>query len=183
MSSRAEEEEEEEERQGEQARHRFYYSPCSLFEHAIKAFLKCLGLHDNHHDYHSGRSAVTDDQNHHHPHPHPHTEREMKFTEEAVIVMASARSATRVPTSIARARPKNHNKPPLSSGKGEGADPTRDVPVQNEADSNCLVVAATSEIDDKLSDNNPKVPPGFSFSGIHQENNTAELQLPLPHVK
>lgn len=82
MSSRAEEEE----RQGEQARHRFYYSPCSLFEHAIKAFLKCLGLHDDHHDYHSGGSAVTDDQNHHHPHPHPHphpdphTEREMKFT-------------------------------------------------------------------------------------------------------
>ncbi|KAM2774409.1 hypothetical protein COP1_019304 [Malus domestica] len=100
----------------------------------------------------------------------------MKFTEEAVIVMASARSATRVPTSIARARPKNHNKPPLSS------DTIRDVPVQNEADSNCLVVAATSEIDDKLSDNNPKVPPGFSFSGIHQENNTAELQLPLPHA-
>ncbi|XP_048438074.1 elicitor peptide 6-like isoform X2 [Pyrus x bretschneideri] len=126
MSSQAEEEEEEEEeRQGEQARHRFYYSPCSLFEHAIKAFLKCLGLHDDHHDYHSGGSAVTDDQNHHHhphPHPHPHrdphTEREMKFTEEAVIVMAAARSATRVPTSIARARPKNHNKPPLSSGKG-----------------------------------------------------------------
>lgn len=79
MSLRAEEEEE---RQGEQARHRFYYSPCFLFEHAIKAFLKCLGLHDDHHDYHSGGSAVTDDQNHHHPHPHPdpHTEREMKFT-------------------------------------------------------------------------------------------------------
>lgn len=49
----------------------------------------------------------------------------------------------------------------------------------NEADSNGLVVPAADKNGDKLSDNEPKVPPGFSFSGNHQENKSAELQLPL----
>ncbi|TQE10114.1 hypothetical protein C1H46_004284 [Malus baccata] len=69
------------------------------------------------------------------------------------------------------------------NGEAEGEPSTCDVPVQNEVDSNGLVVAVAGEIDDKLSDNEPKIPPGFCFSGNYQKNDNDALQLPLPHVK
>ncbi|BFG31581.1 uncharacterized protein Pyn_09438 [Prunus yedoensis var. nudiflora] len=76
-----------------------------------------------------------------------------------------------------------YNKLTNPKGKAEGEASTRDVPVRKEADNNGLVVAAAKEIDDTLSGNEPKAPPGFSLSHNHLINNNDELQLPLRHVK
>ncbi|XP_009362822.2 uncharacterized protein LOC103952859 [Pyrus x bretschneideri] len=93
------------------------------------------------------------------------------------------RSSDGMKSEIAETVQSVYNKLTNPNGEAEGEPSTRDVPVQNEVDSNGLVVAAASEIDDKLSDNEPKIPLGFCFSGNYQKNDNDALQLPLPHVK
>lgn len=71
---------------------------------------------------------------------------------------------------------------PKGKEKDESSTPHM-MEIQNGAEKSGSTLASASEVDVRLSDNEPKEPPGFSLSHNNLKNINGDLQLPLSNEK